>query len=227
MTTLRTLSAAVTAVLIAAGLLYQQAFGNETEKNGTTPVSGIIQKLEDRYAGETFSAEFFQESVLSALDISDTAEGKAWFSHPGKMRWEYFSPDRHVIVTDGETLWIHRPDEYQVVKGDAERYFGGGKGAGFLANFEMITESFEVRLEEETDTRWRLRLIPLEDHHELSAVYLSVRREDRTIEQVTTKNVYEDTTIITFENPDFSPEADEDLFSFEIPEGTDVVYMDE
>jgi len=187
----------------------------------------IMDRLEKRYAGENFSAAFFQESRLAALNIADTAEGEAWFMHPGKMRWEYQSPDRHIIITDGETLWIHRPGENQVVKGDAATYFGDGKGAGFLANFRLVTEAFDVRLEGQTEDHWRLKLVPYETHYELSAIYLHVNKLTTHIEHVITENVHNDTTVISFENLRFEPEMDPSLFEFTIPEGTDVIHMDE
>ena len=189
-------------------------------------VSGILDKLKKRYGGESFSADFYQESTLAALGISDTARGRAWFRHPGKMRWEYHSPDRHAIITDGDTLWIYRPEENQVIKGDAAAYFGDGKGAGFLANFDLVTESFDVTLAGGTETHWRMKLVPHEIHYELSSIYLFIDKETSEIDRVVSKNLYGDTTAISFENPDFDDDPAASHFEFEIPVGADVILMD-
>lgn len=201
--------------------------GDQNTQQNQNQLESIIDDLEKKYAGKHFSAEFHQESTLSALDISDTAEGKAWFQHPGKMRWEYRSPEQHVIVTDGETLWIHRPDENQVIKGDAAAHFGDGQGAGFLSNFNVVTERFDVSLIKETDTHWHLKLVPHDQQYELSAIYLHVNQETSDIERVVTENIYEDTTTISFDNFDFSSDIDPARFDLEIPEGTDIIRMDE
>ncbi len=221
----RMLAAAAMLLIIPAYPLCPAAHGDQKPQG--KELASIVDALKDRYGEKNFSADFHQESTLSAMDISDTAGGEAWFSHPGRMRWEYRFPDRHVIVTDGETLWIHRPEENQVVKGDAVKYFGDGKGAGFLSNFSLITEAFDVRLADETQTRWRLELVPRERHYELSAIYLEVNKETTEIEQVVTENEYGDTTTISFKNLHFSADMDPSLFEFKIPEGTDVIYMDE
>jgi outer membrane lipoprotein carrier protein len=213
------IKAIVILMAITALMTVSPAFGDEK-------ASEILDRLEKRYGGKNFSADFFQKSTLSALDISDTAEGRAWFSHPGKMRWEYTMPDRHIIVTDGETLWIHRPEENQVVKGDAAGYFGDGKGAGFLANFSLVSEAFQISLESQTDDHWRLKLIPIQQQNELSAIYLSVNRRTIDIDQVVTENPFGDTTRISLHNLTFLPELDASLFEFEIPSGTDVIQMD-
>ena len=75
----------------------------------------ILEKLEVRYNTADFSADFFQESTLKALDITDTASGKVWFKHPGMMRWEYKTPENYAIISDGKNLWIYRPEDNQVV----------------------------------------------------------------------------------------------------------------
>ncbi len=221
----RILAAAAMLLIIPAYPLCSAVHGDQEPDRKELPL--IVDALKDRYEGKNFSADFHQESTLSALDISDTAGGKAWFNHPGRMRWEYRFPDRHIIVTDGETLWIHRPEENQVVKGNAVKYFGDGKGAGFLSNFSLISEAFDIRLAGETQTHWRLELIPKERHYELSAIYLEVHKETTEIEQVVTENAYGDTTTISFDNLRFSADMDPSLFEFEIPPGTDVIYMDE
>ncbi|MFO8111902.1 MAG: outer membrane lipoprotein carrier protein LolA [Desulfosalsimonadaceae bacterium] len=221
----RILAAAAMLLIVAALSPHSSAHGGQ-EPDGSELIS-IVDALKDRYAGKNFSADFHQESTLSALDISDTAGGKAWFNHPGRMRWEYRFPDRHVIVTDGETLWIHRPEENQVVKGDAAKYFGGGKGAGFLSNFGLITEAFDIGMASDTESHWRLELVPRERHYELSAIYLKVNKETTEIEQVVTENAYGDTTTIAFENLRFSSDMDSSLFEFEIPKGADIIYMEE
>lgn len=214
-------------IAAAAILFIMPAWPLSTAFGGQDRLQTIIDQLKTQYAGKNFSADFYQESTLSALEISDTAGGKAWFKHPGRMRWEYRFPDRHVIVTDGQTLWIYRPEENQVVKGDAANYFGDGKGAGFLSNFSLVTEAFDIHLSEETETNWRLKLVPHEKHYELSAIYLQVNKETTEIEHVVTENAYGDTTTISFENLRFSSDMDPSLFEFEIPGGTDIIHMDE
>ncbi len=217
-----------TVAILAISLLSPiHSDANGVPDNGQKNLQPIMDALMERYAGRDFSADFHQESTLSALDISDTAGGTAWFKHPGRMRWEYRFPDRHIIVTDGDTLWIHRPEENQVVKGNAANYFGDGKGAGFLSNFSLIAEAFEVSLLNGSQAHWRLKLVPHEKHYELSAIYLEINRKTTEIERVVTENAFGDTTTITLDNLSFSSDMDVSLFEFEIPGGTDIIYMDE
>ncbi|MFO7859584.1 MAG: outer membrane lipoprotein carrier protein LolA [Desulfosalsimonas sp.] len=201
------------------------AVGKEDAANGKT-VEEVIEKLNDHYGEKNFTANFRQESTLKAMDITDSAEGRAWFKHPGKMRWQYEAPETYLIVTDGDTLWIHRPADRQVVVGDAAGHFGGGRGASFLADITRITDVFEASLANSDDQSWRIKLIPRRQQGDLKQIYMEVNRKSLETEKVTTENIYGDITRIVFENVEFHPEMPDRLFDFEIPAGADVIQME-
>jgi outer membrane lipoprotein carrier protein len=39
--------------------------------------------------------------------------GTLWIKKPGKMRWDYISPQKKIFVTDGATAWFYVPGEHQ------------------------------------------------------------------------------------------------------------------
>ncbi len=190
-------------------------------------VDDILAGVEARYKGPGFSARFFQESTLKAMDITDTAEGTILIKRPGMMRWEYERPDPQLIVTDGEMLWIYRPRERQVMIGDAPSYFGGGKGAGFLSDVKSVRKDFIVVPGPPTETQHVLKLIPRENRYNVDAIWLYISRDRFEIEQVLTENRFGDETRLTFSDLTFGLNPDDSLFRFEIPPGTDVLQLNE
>jgi outer membrane lipoprotein carrier protein len=192
-----------------------------------TDLEAIISGIEQRYAGRGFSAAFFQESMLKAMQISDTAEGKLTVKRPGKMRWEYTLPDEQVIITNGSAMWIYRPADRQVMVGRAPDFFGQGKGAGFLSDIRQIRDSFNITLAEaQSDGYHRLLLRPLKPTPELAEIILSVAKTTYQVDQVITHNAYGDETRIVLEKYQFNLDPDESLFNFNIPEGIDVIQLD-
>jgi outer membrane lipoprotein carrier protein len=188
----------------------------------------IMQGIEQRYAGKGFSAKFFQESMLKAMQISDTAEGTLTVKRPDKMRWAYHMPDEQTIITDGRHLWIYRPADNQVVVGKASEFFGLGKGAGFLSDIRKIRESFEISVQPaENQNYYRLRLVPRNANPEMTEIILSVDRKTFQINQVVTYNQFGDETRIVLSNYEFNINPDDSLFTFSIPDGVDVVHMDQ
>ena len=186
----------------------------------------LINRLTDRYGNKNFSADFIQESTLKAMDITDTATGKAWFKHPGMMRWEYKTPEEHVIITDGKTLWVYQPADNQVVIGDAASYFSDGNGASFLSDIGLIKNAFTVTIDQTTDAVYRLKMVPHKKQLDLSEIYLTISRSTFDIESVRTVNAYGDDTRIIFRNLTFDPQMSDARFTFKVPKGADIIRMD-
>lgn len=187
----------------------------------------LLEKIENTYAGTQFTAEFVQESTLKAMDITDFASGRVYVRHPGMMRWEYAKPEKQIIITDGNRLWIYRPDDNQVMVGSAPAFFRDGKGASFLSDIGLIRKKFEISLQSSpTDMFQELKLIPVEKTLDIAEVRLTVAPETSTVLRVVTINYYGDQTTIELINYRFTEDLDKSLFSFEMPEGVDIIQMD-
>jgi outer membrane lipoprotein carrier protein len=189
-------------------------------------IDAIVAGVEARYNVAGFTADFEQESILKAMQVTDTASGRLMIRQPGKMRWEYVTPEPQTIITDGNDLWVHRPEENQVLVGKAPALFGEGKGAGFLSNIKMVRKSFQVTLEpEESAARYRLRLVPNKATVDLTAVNLKIDKQTFDLVEIATFNVYGDETRIQLKNIDFGAPPAESLFRFEVPAGADILEM--
>ena len=187
-------------------------------------VEALLNRLEQQYAGREFQADFHQISTLTALEVTETASGKAFFSHPGKMRWQYTQPNRHEIITDGKTLWIHRPDEHQVVVGDARSFFDTGAGGAFLSNIETVRKQYTARSESLDKDHVALILTPIAPSTDIQSIAVKIMESTGYIVQVVTTNPYGDTTTLDFWNIQFGP-IDDALFQFSPPEGMDIIDM--
>ncbi len=197
---------------------------------GEQPLSldSILKGIEQRYGGKGFSASFFQESILKAMQITDTAEGRLTVKQPGKMRWEYTLPEPQTIITDGISMWIHRPKDNQVMVGNAPDFFKGGKGAGFLSDISQIRKNFDIAMQTaENDQYYRLKLLPAKPTADLKDIILSVAKTTYKIDQVITHNEYEDETRFVISDYQFDIDPDDNLFTFSIPKGMEVVKMEQ
>ena len=217
---------------ISALVLTMLACMNSVSGAGDVPgreslVARVMDGLEARFGKRSFSADFTQESSLKALDIVDTARGRVWFKYPGRMRWEYLSPEKYEIITDGKTLWVYRPADRQVVIGDAAAYFSNGKGASFLSDMREIRSAFHVSASEDGNGGCTLTLVPLRKQADISSIAVHLSLPGFEIRDVVTRNEYGDETVITFDNIRFDPHMDDGLFRFSIPPGTDVIRMEQ
>ena len=90
-------------------LTFAPALWAQSPKMDTQQVAASIDA---RYNGmKSLRADFTE--IYSGGGIRRTESGALWIKKPGKMRWEYTSPERKLFVTDGATAWFYVPGEHQ------------------------------------------------------------------------------------------------------------------
>jgi outer membrane lipoprotein carrier protein len=217
-------------------ILVLAPLGGPPDLNGATDnrnlsVDQILDRVENKYTDSEFSADFIQKSFLKAMDIIDQASGKVYIKYPGKMRWEYEKPDRQIFITDGEKLWVYRPDDNQVQVGKAPSFFKSGKGASFLSDISLVRQKFDISLKKgkqnEDDPFYYLKLIPREKTLDITEILLMVSKQTFNVVQIISIDLYGDENRIDLLNFAFGVNLDDSLFSFSIPEGADVLQLDE
>ena len=100
---------------------------------------------------------------------------------------------------------------------------------GFLSDMKTIRENFNIFLEQEDkNDQYQLTLIPIKKTPEISAIDLSISKKNFHITRIVTYNVYGDATLIELSDiREIAYSDDPALFSFVIPEGVDVIRLDE
>jgi outer membrane lipoprotein carrier protein len=94
----------VTFVLVALGLPYAaQALPN---------VHAVAQGVDDYYNRlRSLEAEFTE--IYQGGGIQRTESGTLRLKKPGKMRWDYRSPEEKLFVSNGKDAWLYLPQEKQ------------------------------------------------------------------------------------------------------------------
>jgi len=74
--------------------------------------SAIRRALEARYQhARTLKAAFF-ERYSDGNGGVQAESGTVYFSRPGRMRWEYESPEQKLFVVDGKNVWFYVPADH-------------------------------------------------------------------------------------------------------------------
>jgi len=208
--------------IILVGCIF---FSTASAADSKTIKDDILNAIEKKYAKKSFEADFTQISKLAALEITEKASGKAFFSHPGKMRWKYLEPEHHEIITNGRSLWIFRPEENQVMQGDASSFFKAGAGGAFLSDISLIRKNYTISVKKVTAGYVEIELAAKKRNPDLSLIVIRVSQKNSEIERVVTYNSFNDTTLFEFSNIQFK-KIDPDVFEFKIPYGVNIINMD-
>jgi outer membrane lipoprotein carrier protein len=74
-----------------------------------TEAKDVVRALESRYHhATTLKATFFERYSDGNGGVS-AESGTVYFSRPGRMRWEYESPEQKLFIVDGTNVWFYVP----------------------------------------------------------------------------------------------------------------------
>ena len=186
-----------------------------------TAIVDAIQKQYD--ATHTFQARFVQKSYLRILDQSQHTQGTVSIKKPGKMRWEYNAPDRQILVSNDQALWLYLPDEQQVTKMKVQSIYSSNTPALFLAGRGQLTESFTIKKVTEKDGVYIVELIPRDKAQNLTKMVLLA---DKKNFQIIGSRVYDNLgnkTEMIFSDIRSNPALDDATFQFEVPKGVELI----
>ncbi len=190
---------------------------------GGEDLERALQRLQERYeTTRTLTADFKQTVESPTLATPLESRGTIAFEKPNRMRWDYATPDRQLIVGDGDTLWIYQPDDKQVIKAPLKQAFQATTPVTFLAGLGRVERDFQATLEKDEADRWILRLVPRQDSG-IGTLRLAVRKTDGGVEEARVTDPLGTTTRIAFSAERRNIPLDAALFRFAPPPGVDVV----
>jgi outer membrane lipoprotein carrier protein len=76
----------------------------------------LVDRFERAYrSSHTLQAAFLERYFENGKEVRSEA-GTAYFGRPGKMRWEYQSPEPNLFVVDGKWSWFYVPSDHTVTR---------------------------------------------------------------------------------------------------------------
>jgi outer membrane lipoprotein carrier protein len=79
-------------------------------------VASLLKRFANTYqSSKSLRADFLETYFDSGNEVRAEA-GVAYFSKPGKMRWEYVSPEANLYVVDGKWAWFYVPADHTVTR---------------------------------------------------------------------------------------------------------------
>ncbi len=212
---------------VALGLMLVRpgsASGERAFPAAPSAADAIVQAVQARYDATTdLSGDVTQETNVVRLNKTIVARGTVAFKKPGKMRWELANGDREVIVSDGKTLWMYRPEDQQVLRMPFDSAFRSSTPISFLTGVGKIAENFRVAFEGAEDGRLRLRLEPKRQEADVGVLWLLVDATSFDIVGAEVQDPLGNRSKLTFQNVRRNQGLSDTLFEFAVPAGVDVL----
>jgi outer membrane lipoprotein carrier protein len=78
----------------------------------------LVSRVQKYYDSTKDLRARFEQQMQSPSRAPSKASGEVWLKKPGKMRWDYTTPEKKLMVSDGATLWVYEPEDEQAYKQD-------------------------------------------------------------------------------------------------------------
>lgn len=183
--------------------------------------SEAIQRL-NKFISEvdSFEGQFIQTVFDESDEVIQDANGEVALEKPGKFRWQYTQPYPQLILADGEYLWIYDEELLQATAKPSNEALGNAP-IMLLTNIRPLNEDFEIMDAPTRDGLEWVELIPLVQDTEFHRIQIGLN--EKGIRKMELHDHFSQRTIIEFVNLQTNVTFPSDKFTFNFPEGVDVV----
>ncbi len=181
---------------------------------GAERLADILQPL------QTYVADFEQQILDGSGQRLQQASGRMWLSRPGKFRWEVDAPYSQLVVSAGEEVTLYDPDLEQATVQALDQRVTHTPALLLSGSADELTGSYDVTRRQQ-GTSETFTLVPKDPDTLFEELQMTFRGEALDVLQMTDSTGQR--TAIEFDNVRMNEALDDGRFTFEIPEGTDVI----
>ena len=191
------------------------------------PVAPLVAKIQKFYDATKDLHARFEQTLESGMGGKKRASGELWLKKPGKMRWDYAKPERKLMVSDGQTLWVYEPEDEQAFKQDL-RSSNLPLSVSFLFGQGKLTDEFTVTVVHPegvgTADETILKLVPKVATAAYRYLLFVVDPKTGLVHETVIYDQQNGTNHLTFASVETNKGVDDAKFRFTPPSGTKVLY---
>lgn len=212
----------VALLTVTTSLVLTAALG-VAQQQTAEQVAAALQAKYDRITDFTADfTQYYRSGVLKRRPV--TERGTVQVKKPGKMRWDYTSPEKKLFVSDGAKIWLYVPADKQATVTPVPKQDEATTAVLFLVGKGNLTRDFNVRFMDKVEPgTYGLRLDPKLPERDYDWLEIVVDRSNLQIRSLTAADRQGGQS--TFVLSDFKENVGlaDKTFAFTPPRGTDVI----
>ena len=197
-----------------------------TSASALPNIHTLAQAVDEHYNHlRSLQAEFTE--IYQGSGMERVESGTLWLKKPGKMRWEYRSPEEKLFVGDGKDAWLYLPAEKQVRKSSMRNLGDLRSPLAFLLGKSKLEKELNVLSFAPDVQAWKsedsmLRGVPRGLEDRVSQVLLEIT-PDHQIVRILIHGLDDSITEYRFKDLKENLELPDAKFRFSAPAGSEVV----
>ena len=209
--------------LATALLLVVSSMGQAPAGQSAAEVAAAVQRKYDQM--KDFSADFTQTHAGGPLGRKRVEQGSVVIKRPGRMRWEYKSPEKKLFVSNGKRLSFYDHANNQVTLSEMPEGDDATSAALFLTGRGNLTRDFNVSfLPNAVPDSYALKLEPKRRQNDFDWLELVVDRQTLQLRTLTAISKEAGRDSFAFSAIKENTGAADKIFEFEIPRGAEVIH---
>src|SRR5438876_5426016 len=203
--------------------------------------SRYIKLFEDTYRRAGTLQATFLEQYSEGGRVERVESGVAYFRRPGKMRWDYESPEKNLFLVDGKTAWFYVPGDHTVTRVPAKQSTDWRTPLALLAGemkLSRICARVDLATDEKPDKDGDVVLsCPLKGsqaaadpaskndaaHAKRDLLLLEVAQDTNQLVGIVVREAGGVEIEFKFKDWQFDPPVPDSFFRFEVPPGVAIV----
>jgi len=190
-------------------------------------VPAVVERVQKKYDGAAdFRASFNQTLTNGTFKRRSSSTGEVLLKKPGRMRWNYKTPETKTYVSDGDVLWLYEPEDKQAFKQELK---GSQLPAAlaFLTGKGKLADEFDIALAKDppvgTSRDYVLALSPRQPQAQVKSLLFVVDPDSFFVRETFIVDAQGNTNDILFTDVKINVRLPESTFHFTPPAGVRVV----
>ena len=189
-------------------------------------IHALAQAVDEHYNHlRSLQAEFTE--IYQGSGMERVESGTLWLKKPGKMRWQYRSPEEKLFVGDGKDAWLYLPAEKQVRKSSMRSLDDLRSPLAFLLGKSKLEKELNVLSFAPDVQAWKsedsmLRGVPRGLEDRVSQVLLEITPNHQIV-RILIHGLDDSITEYRFSDLKENLELPDAKFRFSAPAGSEVV----
>ena len=189
-------------------------------------VHKVAQAVDEHYNGlRSLEADFTE--IYQGSGLQRTESGTLRLKKPGKMRWDYRSPEEKLFVSNGNEAWLYLPKERQVHKSSLKHLQDLRSPLAFLLGKTKLEKelqglSFAPDVKSWQEGSSMLRGVPRGMEDRVEQILLEVSPDSRIL-RILIQGTDDSITEFRFSNQKENVPLGDGQFQFSPPPGSETV----
>lgn len=175
----------------------------------------------------TLTADFQQTTSMEMTRRAREGSGTVTLMRPGRLRWDYHSPEKQVLICDGTTILLYLAKAEQMIVSSAKEYLQSDLTYSFFTGTGNIQQDFDVfppdGKKSDNNSTYHIKLVPKTFHQQVESLDVWAEKSTFLATRLKIRDHLGSITDLRFSNIKSGRKLADDIFTFIPPPNTELI----